>query len=125
MKGRKIFGGLVPFGAVWRTGANEATVLTVDGAFMVGGTHVPQGSYSLFTIPGEKGWTLILNKTVKQMGAYDYDEKTDLGRTPMKVGKSARAVEQFTITIGPGAGNRGTLKVAWDNTEATVDLMAH
>ena len=92
---------------------------------MVGALHVPQGSYSLFTIPGEKEWTLILNKTVKQWGAFKYEEKTDLGRAPMKVGTSAKAVEKLTITIEPGAGNRGVLKIAWDTTEATIDLMAH
>jgi hypothetical protein len=125
MKGRKIFGELVPFGQVWRTGANEATVLTVEGDFMVGAIHVPRGSYSLFTIPGEKEWTLILNKTAKQMGAYDYDEKMDLGRAPMKVAAAARPVEKFTIAIEPGAGNRGVLKLAWDRTEAAINLMAH
>jgi hypothetical protein len=124
-KGRKIFGGLVPYGQVWRTGANEATVITVDGDFMAGALHVPQGSYSLFTIPGEKEWTLILNKTAKQWGAFKYEEKTDLGRAPMKVGTSAKAVEKLTITIEPGAGNRGALKIAWDTAEATIDLMAH
>jgi hypothetical protein len=124
-KGRKIFGGLVPFGQVWRTGANEATVLTVEGDFMAGALHVPQGSYSLFTIPGEKEWTLVLNKTVKQWGAFKYEEKTDLGRAPMKVGQAAGAVEKLTITIEPGAGNRGALKIAWDTTEATIELMAH
>jgi hypothetical protein len=124
-KGRKIFGGLVPYGQVWRTGANEATVLTVESAFMAGAVHVPPGSYSLFTIPGEKEWTLILNKTAKQWGAFKYEEKTDLGRAPMKVGASAKAVEKLTITIEPGAGNRGALKIAWDTTEATIDLMAH
>jgi hypothetical protein len=124
-KGRKIFGGLVPYGQVWRTGANEATVLTVEGDFMAGALHVPQGSYSLFTIPGEKEWTLILNKTAKQWGAFKYEEKTDLGRAAMKLSKPASAVEKLTITIEPGAGNRGVLKIAWDTTEATIDLMAH
>ncbi|MGC9970688.1 MAG: DUF2911 domain-containing protein [Bryobacteraceae bacterium] len=125
VKGRKIFGGLVPFGQVWRTGANEATVLTVEGDFMVGTVHVPAGSYSLFTVPGEKEWTLILNKTVKQWGAFRYDKNMDLGRAGMKVGTPASAVEKFTITIEQGAGNQGVLKLAWDQTEATVDLMAH
>lgn len=125
MKGRTIFGGLVPYGQVWRTGANEATVLTVEGDFMVGSLHVPAGSYSLFTIPGEKEWTLILNKTVHQPGAFQYDQSTDLGRAVMTVGKPASAVEKFTITIEPGAGKEGVLKLAWDGTGASIDLMAH
>ena len=100
-------------------------MITVEGDFMAGALHVPAGSYSLFTLPGEKEWTLILNKTVKQWGAFKYEEKTDLGRAPMKVGTSAKAVEKLTITIEPAAGNRGVLKIAWDTAEATVDLMAH
>jgi hypothetical protein len=99
--------------------------LTVEGDFMVGTVHVPAGSYSLFTVPGEKEWTLILNKTVKQWGAFRYDKNMDLGRAGMKVGTPASAVEKFTITIEQGAGNQGVLKLAWDQTEATVDLMAH
>jgi hypothetical protein len=124
-KGRNLFGGIVPYGQVWRTGANEASILTVEGDFMVGSLHVPAGSYALFTIPGEKEWTLILNKTAKQMGAFEYDEKMDLGRTAMKVGKPASPVEKFTVAIEPGTGNRGVLKLSWGQTEATVDLMAH
>jgi hypothetical protein len=125
VKGRKIFGGLVPNGQVWRTGANEATVLTVEGDFMVGTVHVPAGSYALLTVPGEKEWTLILNKTVKQWGAFKYDKNMDLGRAGMKVNTVANAVEKFTITIEQGAGNQGVLKLAWDKTEATIDLLAH
>jgi hypothetical protein len=125
MKGRQIFGGLVPYGKVWRTGANEATVITVDGDFMVGTIHVPAGSYALLTVPGEKEWTLVLNKTSKQWGAFRYDEKMDLGRAGMKVSTVANAVEKFTIAIEQGAGNQGVLKLAWDKTEASIDLMAH
>ena len=125
VKGRQVFGGLVPYGQVWRTGANEATVLTVEGDFMVGSIHVPKGSYALFTVPGEKEWTLILNKTVKQWGAFKYDQSADLGRTTMKVAKAAAPVEKLTISIEPAGGNRGTLKIAWDSVEATVPLTAH
>ncbi len=122
--GREIFGGLVPYDKWWRTGANEITVLTVDGAFMVGSIHVPAGSYGLYTIPGKTAWTLILSKTWKDSGM-EYNEAQDLGRTEMKVGKTASPVEQLTISIEPTGGNKGVLKIAWDTTEATVDLMAH
>ncbi len=122
-KGREIFGALVPFGRIWRTGANEITILTVEGDFMVGKVHVPKGSYGVYTIPGKTGWTLVLSKTVKGWGT-EYNEAQDLGRTPMKVGKTASPVEQLTISVEAVGGNRGVLKIAWDTTEATVDLMA-
>jgi hypothetical protein len=123
-KGREIFGALVPLDKIWRTGANEITVLTVEGDFMVGKIHVPKGSYGVYTIPGKTGWTLVLSKTAKGWGT-QYNEAQDLGRTPMKVVKTASPVEQLTISVEPGAGHMGVLKIAWDHTEASVDLMAH
>jgi hypothetical protein len=70
-KNREIFGGLVPYGEVWRTGADEATVLTTEGDLMIGKLHVPKGTYSLFTVPAKEEWTLVVNKTAKQWGAYN------------------------------------------------------
>lgn len=75
VKGRKIWGGLVPFGEVWRTGANGATVITFNHPAKVGGKEVPAGSYAFFAIPGEKAWTLILNKKAKQWGASEYNRR--------------------------------------------------
>ena len=121
MKGRKIMGALVPFNAVWRTGADEATVLTTEADLMIGTLAVPKGSYSLFTLPTESGWKLIVNKTAQQWGAFNYDEKQDLGRTDMKVSKASAPVEQFTITLTK-AGNGGLLKMAWESTVASVDI---
>ncbi len=123
-KGRKIFGGLEPLGKVWRTGADEATKLTTEADLMIGSIHVPKGTYSLFTIPGEKEWTLVLNKVADQWGAFKYDQSQDLGRTPMKVTQRDTPLEQLTITIEP-TGDKGTLKVAWDQTVASVDIMVH
>jgi hypothetical protein len=123
-KGRQIFGALVPFDKIWRTGANETTVLTVEGDFMVGKIHAPKGSYGVYTIPGKTGWTLVLSKAGKGWGT-GYNEAQDLGRTPMRIGKTASPVEQLTISVAPVGGNKGVLKIAWDHTEATVDLMAH
>ena len=80
VKGRKIWGGVVPFGEVWRAGANGATVITLSHAAKVAGKDVPAGSYAFFVIPGERTWTLILNKTAKQWGAYDYKKEEDLLR---------------------------------------------
>lgn len=124
LKGRKAVGGeLVPFDKVWRTGADEATILTTETDLMIGTLTVPAGSYSLFTLPSATGWKLIVNKTDKQWGAFKYDEKQDLGRVDLKVGKTSAPVEQFTITL-PKAGKGGALKLEWENTSASVNLKA-
>src|SRR5262249_16384289 len=81
----------------------------------------PKGSYSLFTLPSESGWKLIVNKVDKQWGAFDYNEKQDLGRVDMKVGKTSKPVEQFTITLAK-AGKGAVMKMEWENTSASVDL---
>ena len=121
MKGRKIVGDLVPYGSVWRTGADEATVLTTESDLTIGDLAVPKGSYSIFTLPSETGWKLIVNKVDKQWGAFSYDEKQDLGRVAMKLGKTSPPVEQFTITLAK-AGDGGVMKLEWENTSASVDF---
>lgn len=122
MKGRKIVGGLVPFGEIWRTGADEATVLTTDADLLIGGLKVPKGSYALFTLPDQSGWKLIVNKVAKQSGAFDYNAGQDLGRVDMKVAAVKPAVEQFTIAIEPAAGGKGVIKMSWENTVATAEF---
>lgn len=121
MKGRAIFGGLVPWGQVWRTGADEATTFTTESDVVIGGLKVPKGEYALFTIPAEKQWTLVVNKTAKQWGAFKYDSAQDLGRVPMAVTSAAKPVEQFTIELVP-AGKQLTLKLSWDKTVASVAI---
>lgn len=121
MKGRTIFGGLVPWGAVWRTGADESTTFTTEADVVIGGLTVPKGEYALFTIPTEKQWTLVLNKTAKQWGAFKYDAAQDLGRAPMTVTSASKPVEQFTIDLVP-AGKQVTLKLSWDKTVASVAI---
>ena len=122
-KGREIFGKLVPFGQVWRTGADEATVLTSEGNLTLGELKLPKGSYTLFTIPGEKEWQLVVNKAAKQWGAYSYDAKQDVGRTKLSVAASPTVVEQFTIAL-EAQGKKGTLKLSWDKTVASVAISA-
>ena len=122
IRGRKIMGGLVPYGQVWRTGADEATTFETDANLDINGLKVPAGKYSLFTLPTEGGWTLILNKTAKQWGAFNYKEGNDLGRTKMNVTKAGAPVEQFTITITPSGSNAATLKLEWENTVASVPI---
>jgi hypothetical protein len=120
-KGRAIFGGLVPWGQVWRTGADEATTFVTEADVVIGGLKVPKGEYALFTIPTEKQWTLVVNKTAKQWGAFKYDAAQDLGRAPMNVAAAAKPVEQFTIELVP-AGKQLTLKMSWDKTVASVAI---
>jgi hypothetical protein len=127
MKGREIYGGLVPFDKVWRTGADEATTFTTSGDLMLGSLHVPAGTYALFTIPGATEWTIILNKVAKTWGAYDYEKNKaqDLGQTKAKVEKLAAPVEQLTLAIEPNRGNNATLSIVWAATRVEVPIMVH
>jgi hypothetical protein len=126
VKGRNVWAEpIAPYGKVWRTGADEATKLTTEADLMIGSLHVPAGSYALFTIPGEKEWTLILNKEANQWGAFKYDANKDLGRVKMNVRKLSSPVEQLTISVESSGGNRGVLKIAWSDTEASVPVMVH
>jgi len=125
VKGRNVWAEpLAPYGKVWRTGADEATKLTTTADLMIGPVHVPAGSYSLFTIPGEKEWTLIINKTAVQDGASNYDQKMDFARTTMTVKKLTKPVEQLTITL-PANAEGGALKIAWSDVEASVPVTVH
>jgi hypothetical protein len=120
MRGRKIVGELVPYDKVWRTGANEATKLTTEADLMIGNVTVPKGTYTLWTLPTANGWKLIINKQTGQWGT-QYDEKQDLARIDMQVGKTAAPVEQFLITLAP-QGKGGVLKLEWENTSAMVNI---
>lgn len=117
-RGRVVFGGLVPFGETWRTGANEATHLTTDRDIELGGTRLPAGTYTLWTVPGEDGWTLIVNSRTGQWGTV-YDADYDVLRVPMRVTRLPSLVERFTIGIAP-EGRGGVLRMRWEETEASV-----
>lgn len=120
MKGRKIFGGLVPYGQVWRTGADEATILETDKALMFGAFHVNPGKISLYSVVTEKGWSLVLNKQTGQWGT-EYKQGEDIGRVPMKVETLSAPVEQFTIAIEKNpAGKGGMIVMQWETTKATL-----
>jgi hypothetical protein len=121
LKGRKVGVELAPFGQVWRTGADEATVLNTEVDLMIGDLAVPKGKYAVFTLPSENGWKLIVNKVADQWGAFKYDEKQDLGRVDMKVGKTSAPVEQFTIALAK-SGNGGVMKLEWETTSASVSF---
>ncbi|UOR06860.1 DUF2911 domain-containing protein [Hymenobacter aerilatus] len=112
VKGREIFGVLEPYGKVWRTGANEATTFMVSKDVKINGQALPAGTYGLFSIPGKDEWTIIFNKTAKQWGAYEYDEKQDALRVKVKPTTLKQPVERFTIT----AANSGKVTMQWATT---------
>jgi hypothetical protein len=122
-KGRNVFPDVVKYDAVWRTGANEATTFITTADVMVGGKHVPAGSYTLFTIPGKNKWTLIISKKTGEWGTNYPGEKEDLARVDMKAGTASAPVENFTISFEK-AGNGCNLKLAWDTTTASVTVAA-
>ena len=127
MKGRKIFGGLEPYGKVWRVGADEATTFTTTGDLMFGSLHVPAGTYAMFVTPGETEWTIILNKVAKTWGAYDYDKNKaqDLGQVTVKADKLPAPHEQLTIAIEPAGEKKATLEIIWEQTRVSVPLQVH
>lgn len=117
---RKIWGGLVPFGKVWRTGADEATLLVTQKPLAFGETTIPAGAYALFTLPTEDGGAkLIVSKQIGEWGAYTYDEKQDVARIDLKKETLTSPVEEFTIAIDKD-GNGGVLKLMWENTGYSV-----
>src|SRR5579863_35071 len=121
MRSRKIFGGLVPYDQVWRTGANAATSLKTDVDLDVGGKSVPKGSYTIYTLPGTSSWQLIVNKQTGQWGT-EYSKAQDLVRIPMKVTQRSAGLELFTISFDKMGGDAGVLKLEWENTIASVNV---
>jgi hypothetical protein len=120
-KGRKIYGGLVPYGEVWRTGANEATSFVTTADLTVSGKDVPAGSYTIFTVPNQDKWTLIINKKTGEWGIpYSY-EGDELARVDMSAGKTPVPIENFTISFHE-MGNGCHMYLDWENTRATIEL---
>jgi Protein of unknown function (DUF2911) len=118
-KGRKIYGELVPFGQVWRTGANEATALVTPVDLTIGGTTVPAGSYTIFTVPNKDKWTLVISKKTGEWGTAYPGQSDDLARVDMKVSALPSLVENFTISFEK-AGSGANLNIDWETTRATV-----
>lgn len=117
VKGRVIWGDLVPYGKVWRTGANEATTLTTDKDIQVEGKTLAKGTYGFFAIPGEKEWIIIFNKNAKQWGAYDYKQSEDVLRVTVKSKKSSAMNERLIYTI-----NANGFSLLWENLEIPVSI---
>ncbi len=118
VKSRKIWGDLVPFGEVWRAGANEATTFKIDKDSKINGNALIAGKYGFFVIPNEKEWTLIFNKNPDQWGAFSYDEKQDALRISAKPSQSSVYNEKLIYTIP----DDGTVTLAWENLQVSFTV---
>ena len=121
MRGRKIFGDLVPYGKVWRAGANEATTFVTDTNLIVGGKDVPAGSYTLFTLPTPDKWTLIISKKTGEWGIPYPGNEFDFAHMDMKVSTLSSPLENFTISFDQ-VGTSCTMKLDWETTRASIDI---
>jgi len=119
MRGRTIYGDLVPWGQVWRTGANEATHLKIPADITIGGENVPAGEYTLWTVPAEDGWLLVINSETGQRG-HAYNGDLDLLRVPMMTMALDSPVELFTISVVEGEDSDGVIRLDWENTRAYI-----
>jgi hypothetical protein len=123
MRGRKIMGGLVPYGSVWRTGANPATTLVTQANLKIGTLDVPAGTYTIYTLPNADQWLLIVNKQTGQWGT-EYHQDQDLGRTPMKSKTLSSPQEKMSISFENTKGNSTELHVKWEKADEYVDVTA-
>lgn len=121
-KGRKIFGELVPFDQVWRTGANGATILSFSTEVKLGGVTVPAGSYALYSIPGKASWTIILSKNTKLWGAIGYDAKDDVLRFEASPAKTSRMYDSFDISFNKLTDNSADLSIKWEQTRVDFTI---
>lgn len=121
MRGRKIFGGLVPFGEVWRAGADDATSFVPNADVIVGGKNVPAGKYTIFILPAPAQWTLIISKQTGEFGIPYPGEQYDFARVEMKVAKLSALLENFTISFDQ-AGTSCTMKLDWETTRGAIDI---
>ena len=125
VKGRAIFGNLVPFGKLWRTGASDATILTITDPITVAGKPLPAGSYSLFSIPDRGDWTIIINKHVGGHGLDGYDAKEDVLRFTAKADSSVRFYESFTIEVQDLVRNQAVICLNWANTSVRFPVLSN
>ena len=121
-KGREIFGGLVSYGKMWRTGANKATKITFNENCVFGGANVKKGSYSLFTIPGEKEWKVVLNKNTELWGVGEYDEKNQVCAIKVKAFETKDFTESFTIDFGTFQSFSAIMSLKWANTKIDIKI---
>ena len=122
IKGRRIFGDLVPYDKVWRTGANSATLLKFNDVVEIGGKRIDTGSYALYTVPGEDSWEIILNKGIKNWGTEGYKESDDVVRFKVPVMKMKTTMETFTMQFANIAPESCELHIMWDKTAVAVPI---
>jgi len=122
VKDRTVFGGIVPYGQVWRTGANNATKITFSTPVKLNGTDIPAGTYALFTIPGADEWTIIINKGAAQWGAFQYDEKADVTRFKVTPVQLAEQIETFMIEFNDIRDESATLDLVWDHLVVPIKI---
>ena len=122
MKGRKIFGDLVPFGKVWRTGANNATTLTFSDSVTIGGTKLAPGKYGLLSIPNKDQWTLIISKQTDVTSPAAYKQESDAARVNVKPVSLKDAVETFTMQFANVKSNSADLQIMWDNVAVSLPI---
>ncbi|HSF52562.1 MAG TPA: DUF2911 domain-containing protein [Algoriphagus sp.] len=121
-KGRKIFGELVPYGEIWRTGANSPTLLTFSGEATIAGQKVPAGTYALYSIPGKSAWTLILSKNTKLWGAMGYNQADDLMRFEVEASKTSKKYESFEISFNNLTDNSAVVSMKWENSRVDFKI---
>ncbi|MES2559616.1 MAG: DUF2911 domain-containing protein [Bacteroidota bacterium] len=123
-KGRKVFGDVVPFGKLWRTGANNATTISFGEDVKLNGMDVKAGKYGLLTIPGESEWTVIITKDLTVTSEDGYKKENDAARFTVKPGKTASTIETFTIEVANIKNNEADLDLKWENTVVSVKVTA-
>ena len=122
MKGRKIFGDLVPYGKVWRTGANNATTISFGDEVTIGGKKIPAGKYGLVTIPDNKNWAIIISKQTDITGPAGYKEENDIVRVNATPKKLDSKVETFTMEFSNISPSKCDLEISWDNTMVSLPI---
>ena len=121
IRGRRIMGGLVPYGRVWRTGADDATSLKTPVDLEIGGVRVPAGNYTLYSLPSETSWKLIINKQTGQWGT-EYDQSQDLARVDLVKTPLSTPLEQFTIEFVKKGSDSAELILEWETTKLSVPV---
>ncbi len=121
-KGREIYGGLVPFGEIWRTGANASTKISFSNNVVLGGQEIPAGKYALYAIPGESSWTIIIHGNTTYWGVGDYKQEDDIARFEIKPAMMKETVETMTFQISDLTMDSANIELVWENTRVSIPL---
>lgn len=124
MRGRQVFGALVPYDSVWRTGANASTKITFSGPVVFGGVEVPAGTYALYSVPGRDEWEVILSGNTELWGSYGYTPDQEVARVKATPVALAEPVESLTLSVDAVDDDAATLNIAWENTRVPVPIVA-